>query len=434
MEIFCPTVAGLDVHRRTVVAAIHTPTGQAVRTFGTMTADLEALARWLREVGVTLVAMESTGVYWQPVYTILEEAGLDRWVVNAQHIKAVPGRKTDVKDAAWLCQLVRYGLVRPSFIPPKDQRELRELVRYRKTLIRQRANLRNRLQKTLEAGTIKLGTVISDLLGVSGRAMLAALAAGETDPQVLAALANGRLHASEAELVAALTGRMGDHQRFLLGEQVTHLAELEAQLARLDAEVTRRLDPSTPAPAATVPGMSRAEAVGLLDSIPGIGVLTAEVIVAEVGLDLQRFPSDAHLASWAGLCPGQRQSGGTPGSGRIRKGNPHLKEVLVEAAAAAAKTKGSQFQRLYQRLAGRRGRKRALVAVEHRLLRVIYRLLTTGAAYQEPVAVDDAQTRERARRQACAKLARLGYEVVLHDRLPPNRRTTLEQFVPVAPG
>ena len=434
MEIYCPTAAGLDVHRRTVVAAIHTPAGQAVRTFGTMTPDLEALAAWLTEQGVTLVAMESTGVYWQPVYTILEEAGLELWVVNAQHIKAVPGRKTDVKDAQWLCQLVRHGLVRPSFIPPKDQRELRELVRYRKTLIRQRADLRNRIQKTLEAGNIKLGTVLSDLLGVSGRAMLAALAAGESDPQVVAALADGRLRASADALAAAVTGRMGAHQRFLLGEQLTQLAELEAQLDRLDAEVTRRLDLPTPDPTAAGAGLSRAEAVTLLDTIPGIGVLTAEVIVAEVGLDLTRFPSDAHLASWAGLCPGQRQSGGKPGSGRIRKGNPHLKEMLVEAASAAAKTKGSQFQRLYQRLAGRRGRKRALVAVAHRLLRVVYRLLSTGEAYQEPVVVEDTQARERARRQACAKLVRLGYEVVLHERLPSNGRAPVEQLLPAAPG
>lgn len=404
MEIFCPHAAGLDVHKRSVTAAVHTPQVRQVRTFRTMTTDLEQLAGWLAELGVTHVAMERTGVSWQPVYNVLEGDAFELWVVNAQHIKAVPGRKTDVKDAEWLCQLVRHGLVRASFIPDREQRALREVARYRKTLIRERANERNRIQKTLEGANLKLGSVVSDILGVHSRAMLAAIVAGEEDPQTLARLADGQLKASEAELMAALTGRLGDHQRFLLGEQLRHITALDEQIMRLSAEMDQRL----------VPFEEREQALVLLDTIPGIGRATAEAIVAEIGTDLGRFPSAGHLASWAGLCPGQHQSGGKRGSGRRRKGNPWLAEMLIEAAGAAAKKRGSVLQARYRRIAARRGRKRALVAVARTLVEIVYAVLTTRQPYRE-VGADyyDRRDRDRVARRLQQRLETLGFQVSL---------------------
>jgi transposase len=444
MEVLHPHAAGLDVHKRTVVAAIQTPTRREVRSFRTMTTDLERLAAWLREAGVTQVAMESTGVYWQPVYTILEAAAFCQlWVVNAQHIKAVPGRKTDVNDAQWLCQLLRHGLVRASFIPAREQRALRDLVRYRKALIRERATARNRLQKTLEGANLKLGAVVSDILGVSSRAMLTALAAGQDDPHALASLARGQLASKEAELVQALTGRLTDAQRFLLGEHLAHIAELDARIERLSVEVARRMSASAapddapdppvdgppvttpdphqppadpPAPAVTLP-LTYEQAVALLDTIPGLGRPSAEAVVTEIGVDMTRFPSAAHLASWTGVCPGQHQSADKRGSGKTRKGNPWLKEALVEAAGAAAKKQGSYLQARYRRLAGRRGRKRALVAIAHTLVEIIYHVLSTGQPYRElGGAYLDQRNQAAALRQARGRLERLGYDVTLTPR------------------
>jgi transposase len=312
MQIIVERAAGLDIHKKTVVAAVQTPESRITRTFGTMTRDLEQLAAWLVEQGITQVAMEATGVYWQPVYNVLEEHPLELLVVNAQHFKAVPGRKTDVKDAEWLCDLLRHGLVRGSFIPEREQRERRELVRYRKSLIRERAREVNRIQKVLEGANIKLAAVASNVLGVSGRQMLAAMIAGEDDPARLADLAKGKLQRKHDALEQALTGTLGAHQRFLLAEQVRHIAELEARIERLSVELAERL--------AQCP--ADAEAVERLDTIPGVGQATAEVIVAEAGTDMSRFPTAKHLASWAGLCPGNRESAGKRQSGRTRKGNP----------------------------------------------------------------------------------------------------------------
>ncbi len=401
MQIVIERAAGLDIHKQTVVAAIQTPESRSTRTFGTMTRELEQLAAWLLEQGITHVAMEATGVYWQPVYNVLEEHPFELLVVNAQHFKAVPGRKTDVKDAEWLADLLRHGLLRGSFIP---ERERRELVRYRKSLIRERASEINRIQKVLEGANIKLGSVASNILGVSGRQMLAAIIAGEEDPAVLADLARGKLQRKQAAREQALTGKLGAHQRYLLAEQLRHIDELEERIERLSAELADRL--------ARVP--ADAEAVERLDSIPGVGPATAEVIVAEVGTDLSRFPTAKHLASWAGLCPGNRESAGKRQSGRTRKGNPWLREALVEAAEAAVRVKGTVFQALYQRLAARRGRKRAILAVAHRLLVVAYQLLQKGEAYRE-VGADAFDERQRVvtGRRLAKRLQTLGFRVPL---------------------
>ena len=401
MDLVVERAGALDVHKARVVATVHTPERRETRTFGTMTADLAQLAAWLREQGVTHVAMESTGSFWQPIYNILEQHEFELLVVNAQHVKQVPGRKTDVRDSEWLCDLLRHGLLRASFIPDREHRERRELVRYRKALIRERANEVNRIQKLLEGANIKLAAVATDVLGVSGRQMLEALVGGTTDPQVLAALAKGKLQRKQPALEQALAGLVGEHQRFVLREQLGHIDELEARIARLSEELEARLRPF-------------AAALDALDTIPGVGRHTAEVIIAELGADVQRFPSAAHLASWAGLCPGNHESAGKRLSGRTRKGNPWLRATLIEAAWAAARTKGTYLQAQYHRLAARRGAKRALVAVAHSLLVIIYHLLTTGEVYRE-LGADyfDRRNQQALARRLIKRLSSLGYTVTL---------------------
>ncbi len=401
MDLVVERAGALDVHKARVVATAHTPERRETRTFGTMTADLERLAAWLREQGVTHVAMESTGSFWQPIYNILEQHEFELLVVNAQHVKQVPGRKTDVRDSEWLCDLLRHGLLRASFIPDKEHRERRELVRYRKALIRERANEVNRIQKLLEGANIKLAAVATDVLGVSGRQMLEALVGGTTDPQALAALAKGKLQRKQPELEQALAGVVGEHQRFVLREQLGHIDDLDARIARLSEELEARLRPF-------------ATALEVLDTIPGVGRHTAEVIVAELGTDLRRFPSAAHLASWAGLCPGNHESAGKRLSGKTRKGNPWLRATLIEAAWAAVRTKGTYLQAQYHRLAARRGAKRALVAVAHTLLVIIYHLLTTGEVYRDLGAgYFDRRNHQALARRLIKRLSSLGYTVTL---------------------
>ena len=325
MESIIERCCGLDVHKKSVVACAITPEVQEVRTFRTMTRDLLALADWLKDHRVTHVAMESTGVYWKPVYNLLEDE-FSVWVVNAHHMKAVPGRKTDVKDAEWIADLLRHGLLRSSFIPDRPQRELRELTRYRRSLVQERTREANRIQKVLEGANVKLGSVATDVLGVSGRAMLKALSEGEEDPKALAELARGRLREKREELEEALRGLMGPHQRFMLAIQLDRLNCLDGQIETLDLEVGRRVDPFE-------------ETVAAVDTIPGIGRRTAEVIVAEMGTDMSRFPSGGHLASWAGVCPGNNRSAEKHKRAPTKKGNGWLKAALVEAARSAARTK-----------------------------------------------------------------------------------------------
>jgi transposase len=408
MEVLYSCCCGLDVHKKTVVACLLRvgADGQGsreVRTLTTMTDDLLALAEWLKAAGCTHVAMESTGIYWKPVYNILEDQ-FAVMVVNAAHIKAVPGRKTDIKDAEWIADLLQHGLVRPSFIPDRPQRELRDLTRTRTALIDERSAAVNRLQKVLEDANLKVASVATDVMGVSGRAMVEAILQGTTDPAVLAELAKGRLRTKRAELERALAGRISAHHRLLLTTHLAHVDFLDEEIARLSAEIAQRLRPV-------------ADEMQRLDTIPGVDRQTAEVLLAELGTELERFPSAAHLASWAGMCPGNHESAGKQRSGRTRKGSKWLRRALIEAACGAVRTKQAGRTALaghYRRLVARRGRQKAIVAVGHRLLIIVYHVLHHGQRYQEPTPTDLNQRRHRrARDRAIAHLRHLGYDVTV---------------------
>ena len=405
MEVVHPRCCGLDVHKDSVVACALVSDGGArprkeVRTFGTMTADLLALGDWLAEAGVTHVAMESTGVSWRPVWNLLE-ARFGLLLVNAAHVKQVPGRKTDVGDAEWLADLLRHGLLRASFVPDRPQRELRELTRYRAQLVAARTAEVNRLHKTLEGANLKLGSVASDVGGVSGRAILAALLAGQADPAQLADLAKGRLRAKLPALEQALVGRVSDRHRFLLGQHLAPIDFLDGQIAERDALVASRL-------------AAHEELVARLDGIPGVGRQTAEVIAAEVGTDVGRFPSADHLTSWAGLCPGQDESGGKRRSGKTRKGNRVLRAALTEAAKAAGRTKHKALGRRYRRLKRRLGTKKATIALARHLLEVVYHMIKEGAPYREPTPTARGPLARRVdQRHHVQALRELGFHVTL---------------------
>jgi transposase len=410
MNVVYERCCGLDIHKKSVVACLLTPQRKQIRTFGTMTVDILQLADWLLQEECTHVAMESTGVYWKPIYNLLE--GYEQFellVVNAQHIKAVPGRKTDVKDAEWIADLLRHGLLRGSFIPSAEQRDLRELTRYRTTLVRERADTVNRLQKVLEDANIKLASVATDITGVSGRAMLEGLLAGQCDPAVLAELAKGRLREKSEALVAALAGRVRKYHRFMIAEHLAQIDYLEAAIERVSAEIEERVRPF----------VSEGQ-LEQLDSVPGISKRVAQVLVGEIGTDMHRFPSARHLASWAGLCPGNNQSGGKQLSGRIRKGSPWLKQVLMEAAHGAVKVKGSYLAAQYHRLAARRGSKRAMVAVAHSILVIVYHVLRGHVSYQELGGnYFDERERQMVAKRAVRRLEQLGYHVHLEPRATP---------------
>jgi transposase len=405
MDIIYPHCCGLDVHKREVVACvvITEPDGtprKAVRAFGTMTPDILALADWLAAHEVTHVAMESTGVYWKPIWNLLDD-GFALLLVNARHVKAVPGRKTDVRDCEWLAELLRHGLLTGSFVPDRPQRELRELTRYRTCLVRERTAAANRLQKTLEGANIKLASVATDILGTSGREILAALVAGQTDGAALAQLAQGRLREKIPQLERALVGCVGEHQRFLVAEQVAHVDFLDEAIARVSTEITERVRPDE-------------DAITRLDTIPGVGRSVAETLVAEIGPDPTRFPNAQHLASWAGLCPGNHESGGKRRSGATRKGSPWLRSCLVQAAHAAARTKGTYLAAQYRRLAARRGRAKAAVAVAHSILIIAYHVLTEGTIYCDLGGnYFDERDRQGVERRLVHRLQGLGYTVSL---------------------
>lgn len=403
MRVVHERCAGLDVHKSSVVACVLLGSSRELRTFGTMTGQLEQLAQWLRELGVQTVAMESSGVYWKPVFNILEVAGFDLVVANARHIKAVPGRKTDVKDAEWIADLLRHGLLKPSFIPSREERELRELTRYRRTLIEERAHEVQRLQKVLEGANIKLEDVISNVVGLNGRRFLAALTAGDYDPEAVAASANYGLQRKKDLLAQSLRGSVGTHQRFLLEQLLSHIDFLEQRIAALDQEVAQRTRPFE-------------AALARLDQIPGIGSRAAQEILAEIGTDMSRFPTHRHLASWAKVCPGNNQSGGKRRSGYAGEGNRWLRSVLVECAWCAARTKNSYFKAQYHRLAARRGKRRALLAVGHSLLTVVYHLLRDGLVYQDLTATYfDQRDRSLITRHAVRRLEALGFQVTLTE-------------------
>lgn len=402
MDILHERCAGLDVHKATVVACVLTPDGKEVRTFRTFTEDLLALAAWLRARGCRQVAMESTGVYWKPIYNLLEAEDMVLTLANARHIKAVPGRKTDVKDAEWIADLLRHGLLKPSFVPARPQRELRELVRYRRSLIGERAREANRIQKVLEGGNIKLGMVMTNLLGVAGRQMLQAMAQGEDDPRAVADRVTTHLKASREELERALTGRLGAHQRFLLSSQLRHVEHLTEEIGRLDTEIDERLRPF-------------ADAVARLDTIPGVGARTAQEILAAIGTDMSRFPSARHLASWAALCPGTHESAGKRGEVRTGKANPTLRCTLVEAAKAVSRsTRQTYLLAQYRRLAARRGKNKATVAVAHSILVIAYAILRDGTTYDDLGSTYfDERDREQVIRRSVKRLEALNLKVTV---------------------
>ena len=374
MDALYQICSGLDVHAKTVVACLIKHGKKEVRTFGTMTDDLLQLSDWLVAAGCTHVAIESTGVYWKPVFN-LHEGVVKVILVNARHIKAVPGRKTDVTECEWLADLMRHGLLKASFIAPLEIRELRELTRYRQSLVRAQTAVANRAQKVIESGNIKLGQVASDALGVSGRLMLKALAEGEQDAEKMANLARRSLKRKKPELQRALTGRLSQAQRWVLGELVGQWEELELRQQRVEAEIRARVEAS---PDPFVP-----EAVKIIDTVPGIGEQLAQTIASEIGVDMNQFPSDGHLSSWGGMCPGQEESAGKSKSGKTRKGNKYLREALVQAARVASQQPGTYLQAQYQRLVRRMGKKKALVAVGHSILVMIYHMLSQKQTYQE---------------------------------------------------
>jgi len=373
MKVVHEICCGIDVHAKMLVACLILANGEKqVRTFSTMTDDLLRLRDWLVAAQCTHVAIESTGVYWKPVFNILEDA-LTVILINPEHARALRGRKTDVKDAEWLADLLRHGLLKASFIPPPLIRELRELTRYRESLVREQGAVANRIQKLIESGNIKLGQVASDALGASGRAILWALARGENDPRKLAGLARGKLKEKSLALERALEGRLTVNQRYVLGELLQRWEELE----KADARVTSEIDKYVQAH----PKLARAREI--LDGIPGIGLRVAEVIIAEIGIQMAVFADAAHLASWAGICPGNKATGGKRLSGRTRKGNSYLRSALVQAAWGVSIKKNCYLSSQFFRLTKRLGRKKALVAVAHSLLVIIFHFLQSDQTYTE---------------------------------------------------
>src|SRR5215216_6567666 len=407
MERVLERCCALDIHKQQVTACVHVPDQRGGRSelraeFSTVTGELLALRDWLKGLGVTDVAMEATGVYWKPVYYLLED-DFELWLVNAQHVKQVPGRKTDVEDAQWLCQLLEHGLVRASFVPPKPIRELRDLTRYRKSLVWERSREANRLQKLLEDANIKLGAVASDVLGASGKAMLRALCAGESDPDALAELARGKLRAKLPALRLALAGRFREHHALLVSHLLSHIEYLDETIASLSAEIEERLRPFE----------SKLE---LLCTIPGVAERTAEVMLAEFGPDTSRFPSHRHAASWAALCPGQDESAGKRRSDKTRKGDLWLRTALIEAAqSAAGRTKDTYLHAQYLRIKRRRGHGKAIVAVAHSILVAAYYILREGKPYAE-LGGDyfiRREDQERLTRRLVRQLERLGQRVTV---------------------
>ena len=405
MDTLHPHCAGLDVHKDSIAVCVrHWENGhvrQTVRTFGTTTSQLLQMADWLESEGVGQVAMESTGVYWKPVWNLLE----DRFVVivvNAKHIKQVPGRKTDILDCQWIAQLLQHGLLRASFVPDRPQRELRDLTRQRSQLTAEKARAANRIQKMLEDANIKLASVASDVLGVSGREMIRSLIRGQQDPQAMANLARRRLRQKLPELREALTGKVTDHHRFMLRQLLDHVEYVERQIEQYDQRIEE------------VMGPPEREAVERLDTIPGVDRRAAQCITAEIGTDMNRFPSDGHIASWAGMCPGNRQSAGKRKSGKTTEGNRWLKAILAQTAWAATRAKGTYLSSQYHRLAGRRGRKRAIVAVGHSQLVSAYHMLRDSVAYQDlgEGHFDRLHTRRQTRYHV-TRLERMGYQVTL---------------------
>lgn len=404
MQVVYTHCAGLDVHKKTVVACAITPNQKGgwqkeIRNFSTMTKDLLNLSDWLTSKGCTHVAMESTGDYWRPVFNILE-GNVEVMLVNARHIKAVPGRKTDIKDSQWIAELLQHGLLRPSFIPGVEQRDLRDLTRHRSNFVRERVNLVNRVQKVLETANIKLACVASDVMGVSGRAILAALVEGQSTPEDMADLAKGTMRDKREFLIQALEGRVRPSQQFILAQLLAQIESIDQTITLFDQKIEDYCLPFQ-------------KAIELVDTIPGIARRTAEIIVSEIGTDMSRFPTAEHLAAWAGVAPGNYESGGKTLSSRTRQGNRTLRAILVQAAHGLSRTP-TYLAAQYRRLAARRGKKRAAVAVAHSILVIAYHLISRQEPYKD-LGADyfDQQRPEYMKRRLIKRLEKLGYQVTV---------------------
>jgi transposase len=409
MEVVHPRCCGIDVHKATVCACISIKDAGVIekhkRRFDTTTAQLRELASWLGQYKVTNVAMEATGVYWKPVWNLLQEE-FELLLVNPQHLKSIPGKKTDFKDGERIADLLQHGLLRGSFVPPQPIRELRDLTRMRASLAQERSNIINRIEKTLEDPNLKLGVVASDVVGVSGRAMLEAIVRGETDPAKLADLAKGTLRNKIPQLKLALEGKITDHHRFMLRQWLDMLDFVDRQIAVMEERIVEK---SRPFEAILRTWMR----------VPGLRRINAFSLLAEIGADMGQFPTAAHLASWAAVCPGNRESAGKQTSGKTCKGNPWLRRTLCEAAWAAARTKNSYFRALYQRLVRTRGKNRALIAVAHSLLVTVYSFTTAGEPYRD-LGLDhfDRLNKNRLERSLVKRLEKLGHRVILEPRCP----------------
>ena len=403
MDVIIERACGMDVHKDSITACVMTPEGKEIESFSTKTVFLLELIDWIKQHGCTHVAMESTSVYWKPIVNLLEAEDIEFLVVNAQHIKAVPGRKTDVKDAEWIAKLLRHGLLRASYIPDRNQRELRELVRYRRSIIEERARQHNRIQKVLEGANIKLGSVVSDIMGVSAKDMLWAIANGEDDPEILSNFARRTMKKKKEDLKLALKGYISPHQRMMLKTILTHIDFLTEQIDTLDQEVAQRVSDFQ-------------EDIDRLDSIPGIAQRMAQQILSEIGTDVKsQFPSAAHMCSWAALVPGSNESAGKRKSSKTKKGNKYLRSALTEAAHSVRGSK-NYLGALYRRTASRKGRKRAGIVVAHAMLRIAYYLLTRKEMYVD-LGEDyfDKQKQQSIVRHSLRRLESLGYTVTLTE-------------------
>jgi transposase len=414
VEVVVENGAGLDVHKDQVTACVFVggPGKKVVkqtRVFRTFTRELMELAAWLHSLKVTAIAMESTGVYWKPVHAVLESAGGFSLVVgNAQHMKNIPGRKTDVKDAEWIANLLRHGLIKKSFVPPPDIRQLRDLVRYRRSLVQVRTAERNRLQKLLESANVKLASVVTDVFGMTGMAIVRALVVGESNPEVLMQLAFGNLRAKKTELREATTCRIEDHHRWLLKLQLEQLDQLEGTIEKLEAEIDRRVEPYR-------------EQVTKLATIPGVGANAAANLLAEMGADMTVFPTSGHFAAWAGVCPGNNESAGKRFGAPARKGNPYLRSALIEAATSAVRTKGTYYRDKYYRMGSRMPKKKAKVAIAHKMGVAAYSILKTGHRYEElGSSYLDAIDKNRTAKKLVRRLNELGYTVALPPPIEPT--------------
>lgn len=408
MNVIYERCCGMDVHKNTIVACIITGNKKEIRSFSTMTSSLLGLIDWLKGVDCQCVAMEATGSYWKPIYNLLEMEGMHTLVVNAQHIKAVPGRKTDVKDSEWIADLLRHGLLNGSFIPKREQRELKELVRYRRSMVQERARELNRIQKVLEGANIKLASVISEIDGKSSRDMLNMLVVGCNDVQAMADKARRQMRKKIPQIEEALHGFMGDHQRLMLQLMLKHIDILEAQVLSLDQEIQEKMKPVN-------------EQIFLIDTIPGVGERSAQVIIAEIGVNMNQFPSAAHLASWAGLCPGNNESAGKRKNGKTRKGSDILRATLIECAKVAGHLKNTYFSSQYSRIAARRGKNRATVAVAHTILKAVYYMLKNNSPYRE-LGADFFELRRKTEivKKSVKRLEALGFNVSIEQCIDAN--------------